>query len=149
MTINYYARLCFGFEVPMNKVLSALRKEELTVTNGKFHRNVKYYFEFNNLKINSEYGDFDDAIVYLENSLNCYIERVGDFPANKHYVVFYVNTPVSEKDEDYGKLTLYNTSLSLSKITELTPKILSLKGKLNALGIMVNEPACFLSMKIF
>lgn len=171
MGINYTARLCFGYSFSEEKVLAPFKKVQITSSEGVFHmeprwdsitglavkpvkvwdekptRNVIEWLEINNNKIEDD--DLETIIPYLENLFNCFIESFGDHVSGESTLVFYVNHPVSyNASEEYGKLTLYNKSLSLKQIQELTPKVLSLKDKLMDFNIKVDEPSCFLAMQI-
>lgn len=171
MGIDYTARLCFGYILSEDKALAPFKKEQVIGNQGTFHmedrwdpitglpvvpvkvwdipstREVIEWFEINGNKI--EDNDPETIIPYLENLFNCYVENFGDYVSGNRKLVFYVNRPVSYNASDqYGKLTLYNNSISLKQIQELTPKVLSLKTKLMSFNIKVDEPSCFIAMQI-
>lgn len=171
MGIDYTARLCFGYSLSVDKALAPFKKEQITSSEGVFHmeprwdpvtgipvkpvkvwdekpsKNVDSWFEIDGHKIEDE--ELEILIPYLENLFNCYIEEFGDYTCSETVLVFYVNHPVSyNNSEEYGKLTLYNNSITLKQIQELTPKVIALKDKLINFNLEIGEPACFLAMKI-
>lgn len=170
MGISYKLRLCFGYEVKEEAAFAPFLKTHTEVKEGVFHmedrfdpktgdkvepekvwdikpsKKVTKWVEIGGVRI-EDYNALE-LISQLEDYYECNVETFGSFvSSNAKTLVFYVNEPVLWKDaSDYGKFSVYNNSLSLEEISKLTPKVLSLKEKLEANNIKVNEPKCFLAI---
>lgn len=170
MSVSYKLRLCFGYEIKESIAMAPFLKSHTEVKDGIFHMEDRFdpktgvkvnpekiwdvkpinrttrWYEIGNHRI--EEHDALEAISSLEQHYDCYVECFGSFvAANSTKFVFYVNEPISWKDAaDYGRFSVYNDLISLDEISKLTPKVLELKRKLEADGLKVDEPRCFLAI---
>jgi hypothetical protein len=167
MGIDCSYNLIFGFELSEEEVKKKFRK---TVSNpGVFHMEDRFdpktgkklnpvkvwdnhpskesYLVIEGYEFNEDYDD--DFIYLLSKKFNCHVEHNGNFSSGELVYHFYVNEVLFDDKNitKFGRITIYNDSISLDEINKLEPKALILKNKLESEGFKVPKPRVFLAQR--
>lgn len=167
MSLDYSLALCYGFEINQEDAKKPYRRSKKYP--GSFHMEDRFDpktgakvapkkvwdhspSEEKWVEINGEeWEDLDPEVweAFFEEKLGCHVEEFGSVPSGDLSYVFYVNKPgFYKKATDYGRFKVYGDSFTQTELTELAPKALELKRKLEELGYKLGEPRVFIALRI-
>lgn len=167
MGIDYSFNLCFGFELDCDIVEAPFYKTEQDP--GLFHMEDRFDpktgAKVDPVKVwdrkpspkrwvevdGEKCGDMDpeDWERFFRKRFDCNVDQYGSWPSGELTYVFYVNTCQPWREAaDYGKVTVFNSVISIEEMPSLMVKALKLKEKLEAHGYNPGEPQVFIATRI-